>query len=62
MEGIWSNMLLMHFEIFKCSHKKLWLSNCGLFLDGEQPFIGASPDGIVGCACHDQALKLSVLF
>ena len=40
------------FEIFKCSHKKPRLHNCGLFLDGEQPLIGAGPDGIVECACH----------
>ena len=40
------------FESFKCNHKKPRLSNCGLFLDGEQPFIGASPDGIVECPCH----------
>ena len=43
------------FEIFKCSHKKPRLSNCGLFLDGEQPFIGTSPDRIVECACPGQA-------
>ena len=43
------------FEIFKCSHKKPRLCNCGLFFDGEQPFIGVSPDGIVECACHDRA-------
>ena len=27
------------FEIFKCSHKKPRLCNCGLFLDGEQPLV-----------------------
>ena len=43
------------FEIFKCSHKKPRLCNCGLFLDGKQPFICASPDGIVECACHGRA-------
>ena len=43
------------FEFFKCSHKKPRVCNCGLFLDGEQQFIGASPDGIVGCACHSRA-------
>ena len=43
------------FETFKCSHKEPRLCNCGLFLDGEKPFIGASPDGIVECACRDQA-------
>ena len=43
------------FEIFKCSHKKPRLCNCGLFLDGEQIFIGASPDGIAECACNGGA-------
>ena len=43
------------FEIFKCGHKKPRLFNWGLFLDGEQTFIGACPDGIVECACHDRA-------
>ena len=32
------------FEILKCSHKKPRPSNCGLFLDVEQPFIDASSD------------------
>ena len=43
------------FEIFKCSHKKPRLCNCWLFLDDEQPFISASPDGIVECACYGRA-------
>ena len=43
------------FELFKSSHKKPRLSNCELFLDGEQPFIGATPDGIAECACHGGA-------
>ena len=40
------------FEIFKCNRRNLRLCNCGLFLDREQLFIRASPDGIVECSCH----------
>ena len=40
------------FEIFKCNRRNLRLCNCGLFLDCEQLFISASPDGIVECSCH----------
>ena len=43
------------FEIFKCSHKKPKLCKCGIFFDGEQPFISATPDGIVEYACHGRA-------
>ena len=43
------------FEAFKCSHKKPRLSYCGLFLKDERPSIGASPDGILKCACHGRA-------
>ena len=51
------------FELFKSSHKKPRLCNCGLFLDGEQPFIGVSPDGILECACYGRAcLETKCLF
>ena len=52
MEQHASNAFL---DIFKQNHKKTNLSNCGLFLDGEHPFIGGSPDGIVKCACPGRA-------
>jgi len=28
------------------------MEECGLFLDTDNPFIGASPDRIVSCSCH----------
>ena len=43
------------FEIFKYSHTKQRVRSCGLFLAGEQPLIGTSPDGIVECACQGRA-------
>ena len=35
------------------SHKGVKISNCGLYILKEMPFIAASPDGIVSCECCD---------
>ena len=40
-------------EIFKKSHKKVSVKECGIFLDKTNPYIGASPDRIVFCSCHE---------
>ncbi len=37
-------------------HKSLEVSACGIFVDSSAPFLGASPDGLVDCVCHEQRL------
>ena len=50
------NIAANHFlETFKRSHKMVCLTECGLFLEKKNPFIGASPDRIVSCKCHAHA-------
>ena len=33
------------------SHQNLVVSEVGLILDGDRPFIGATPDGLITCTC-----------
>jgi len=42
-------------KILKDAHKKSTMSECGLFLHSELPYIGASPDRIFSCSCHPKA-------
>lgn len=42
-------------EILTATHKKPIMSDCGLFLKSEDPYIGASPDRIFSCSCHPKA-------
>ena len=35
----------------KSTHTLFALKSCGLFLDADNPYIGASPDGIISCSC-----------
>ena len=50
------------FDIQSKCHRNLLILECGLFLDKDSPFIGASPDRIVKCSCCPKAcLELSVL-
>ena len=37
-------------------HRNLTVTKPGLFIDIENPFIGASPDGLVSCSCHESGL------
>ncbi|XP_040071122.2 uncharacterized protein LOC115313676 [Ixodes scapularis] len=37
-------------------HKDLQLNECGLFVVGSLPFLAASPDAIVSCACCEKAV------
>ena len=39
------------FEVLKGQHKKLIFRDCGLFLDKESPFVGATPDKLMSCEC-----------
>ena len=38
-------------ENFKVAHKDVSVTECGLFLLKDMPFIGASPDRIIECSC-----------
>ena len=40
----------------RTKHKKLSVSSCGLFLDKDLKFVGASPDGLVMCSCCCNAI------
>ena len=42
-------------EISKKSHRNVVTKECGLFLCEEIPFVGGSPDPIVGCDCCGQS-------
>ena len=42
------------------SHKECRVDACGLTLHKEMSFLGASPDGIFHCACHDEKYLLEV--
>ena len=42
-------------EIFKKTHKNVKVSDCGLILCEEVPFIGGSPDRIIECDCCGKA-------
>ena len=37
-------------------HKNFEIEECGLHLLKEAPYIGASPDGLATCSCHDKKL------
>ena len=38
-------------SVSSASHDNFRVEECGFFLSTEYPFIGASPDGLVTCAC-----------
>ncbi len=40
----------------KSKHSKFEVKECGLFLDKEYPYLGASPDALVSCFCHGEGL------
>ncbi|XP_065069462.1 uncharacterized protein LOC135694584 [Rhopilema esculentum] len=42
-------------QSFKKNHKDVTVTNCGLFLYKELPFIGGSPDRIIECSCCGKA-------
>ncbi|XP_062577470.1 uncharacterized protein LOC134239315 [Saccostrea cucullata] len=45
-----------YFEQYKQSHKHAEIRLCGLFIDPDAPYLGASPDGIVKCKCCGEGL------
>ena len=40
-----------HAENAEKNHERLMILKAGLFVDCEKPYLGASPDGIIECAC-----------
>ena len=45
-----------YMQLVHKSHKNLTLSLTGLHIDEENPCLGASPDGIIQCDCHDRGV------
>lgn len=41
---------------FYLEHSDVTFNRCGLRLNRSYPFMGASPDGIVSCSCHQKSL------
>ena len=37
-------------------HRNFSVKQCGFFIDNENPFIGASPDGLLRCDCHGEGV------
>lgn len=37
------------------NHTQFKISESGLVVDADKPYLGASPDGIVFCSCHGKA-------
>ena len=46
----------LYFDKERPHHKSLKVENCGLFVDEQHPYMGASPDGIVSCSCCGEGL------
>ena len=46
----------MYIQLMKNKHKVLHVTKTGFFTSVDYPFIGASPDGIIQCGCHDERL------
>ena len=42
-------------QLMKGKHTNFAVSECGLFLDTELPYVGSSPDRIVSCTCCKQS-------
>lgn len=47
-------------RLYKKEHKKVKFHDCGLFLNKEYPFIGASPDGLLECSCHPDKVCVEI--
>ena len=43
-------------EYFRSDHENTSVSQTGLNVNAEFPHLGARPDGIVSCSCHEKAL------
>lgn len=45
-----------YFEKYKHAHKQSVIKLCGLFIDPDFPYLGASPDALVQCKCCGEGL------
>lgn len=41
----------VYIETMKKTHKNFTVEECGIFVDIDEPYLGASPDGLVSCNC-----------
>lgn len=49
----------LYYHKYKTSHKRFKVSECGLIISEEYPYLGASPDGLVTCnCCHDGIIEI----
>ena len=46
----------IYFKTFKSKHKDFTVREGGLFINPVSPILGASPDGLVNCSCHDPGI------
>ena len=46
----------VYFKTFKSKHKDFTVREGGLFINPVSPILGASPDGLVNCSCHDPGI------
>lgn len=46
----------LYFDKYKKEHKQAEIKLCGLFIDSTNPYLGASPDGLVSCKCCGEGL------
>ena len=46
----------LYYKLTAQSHSNLQIADSGLVISTNWPFIGASPDGIVGCDCHGKGV------
>lgn len=58
-EGAWAHCYKKYIAVEKLQFKeKVSVTSCGLFLDCEYAFLGASPDGIVTSSDEDRSKRL----
>ena len=50
------NALKLFYSVEACKHQDFKLQSCGLYVDRTHPYIGASPDGIMYCKCHQKSV------
>ena len=50
------NALKSFYSVEACNHQDFKLQSCGLYVDRTHPYIGASPDGIMYCKCHQKSV------
>ena len=46
----------LYIKLNKSNHRDFIVVEPGFYIDIDNPFIGASPDGLVNCSCHEPGL------